>query len=362
MDREDGSSRWALLITILLVQLYFLEMETQAFLVSIISTLSLMSSRKRKRDATFTAVVTLAVVVATCARPQMFSGSSKGREFELPRDGGEWFRNYPMDRWTARQFTRYYRVPMATFSRLVDELGPEMENNGSRSREPIDGRRLIAACLRRLATGGDLDSIADRHGYSEGRLREAMRLFCRLVRRRFQHSLFGLPTGNRLVEIMERFRVEHGVPQCAGAIDGTHIPWRPPKWITSDYKNRKGWTSIGLQLIVDSRGYILDAYTGHPGSWHDARAFRESNAGKAILAGEWPRGAGEELHGIGVTVHPYIMADAAYPGSSRVMKPFPGDKNTMSCMRRNFNYRQSSARMPVARFAKIAMGVSPSLY
>ena len=36
------------------------------------------------------------------------------------------------------------------------------------------------------------------------------------------------PPRNALKEIMDGFKDEWGVPQCAGSIDGSHIPITPP--------------------------------------------------------------------------------------------------------------------------------------
>ena len=61
-----------------------------------------------------------------------------------------------------------------------------------------------------------------------------------------------------------------------GAIDGTHIPIIKPDNNPSDCFNRKGFYSIIMQAVVDSRGLFLDAYIGWPGKVHDARVLVNS--------------------------------------------------------------------------------------
>ena len=63
------------------------------------------------------------------------------------------------------------------------------------------------------------------------------------------------------------------VPQCAGAIDGSHIPVKPPACNHTDYYNCKGWYSVVLQTVVDHQYLFRDAMVGKSGSVHDARMF-----------------------------------------------------------------------------------------
>jgi hypothetical protein len=50
--------------------------------------------------------------------------------------------------------------------------------------------------------------------------------------------------GEMLSNIVEGFSQSFNFPQCAGAINGCHIPVTPPALNHSDYYNRKGWYSV----------------------------------------------------------------------------------------------------------------------
>ena len=61
-----------------------------------------------------------------------------------------------------------------------------------------------------------------------------------------------------------------------GVIDGTHVRIEAPLDQPESYFNRKKYASIQLQLISDCDAQIIDAFTGVPGSVHDARVFSMS--------------------------------------------------------------------------------------
>ena len=70
-----------------------------------------------------------------------------------------------------------------------------------------------------------------------------------------------------------------GMIQCAGSIDGCHIPVLPPALNHTDYYNRKGWYSILEQAVVDHNYLFTDVCVGCPGSVHDhdTRALANSS-------------------------------------------------------------------------------------
>ena len=87
-----------------------------------------------------------------------------------------------------------------------------------------------------------------------------------------------IPKDEKLCDIVDGFDTCWGFPQCAGVIDGTHIPILHPAGDSgSDYYNRKGFYSIIMQAVVDYGGKFLDIYIGWPGKVHDARVFANSS-------------------------------------------------------------------------------------
>ncbi|KAK2701578.1 putative nuclease HARBI1 [Artemia franciscana] len=84
------------------------------------------------------------------------------------------------------------------------------------------------------------------------------------------------PKGQRLLSVIEGFRSLSGFPGVGVALDGTHIEIKAPKKHHSSYINRKDFHSVLLQQCMIINLDLQSAFTGVPGSIHDARVYRLS--------------------------------------------------------------------------------------
>ena len=101
---------------------------------------------------------------------------------------------------------------------------------------------------------------------------ETVHCTCHVIAEHLLHKYVKLPTEEGLRNTVEEFETLWGFPQVIGAIDGSHIPILKPTESPSDYFCRKGFYSILIQGMVDSRGLFIDGNIGWPGKVHDARA------------------------------------------------------------------------------------------
>ena len=109
--------------------------------------------------------------------------------------------------------------------------------------------------------------------------------------------------------------------------------------------NRKGFHSVVMQALVDSRYLSRDVVVVWLGSISDARVlsssslYRLGNDGKLF---------NEDLSGYfdETTVKPLILGDPAYPLLPWLIKPYQ-DHPDISVLQKEFNYRLSRVRMTV---------------
>jgi hypothetical protein len=116
------------------------------------------------------------------------------------------------------------------------------------------------------------------------------------------------PTGKDLDRVIEGFERIAGLPSCCGAIDGTKIRIMASGIHKADYYDHGGSHSYNVQVIVDSKGRVLSAFCGSPGSLHDARVFRNSGFHKNLLARKVLNGPSISVGG--VDVPQYLVGDA----------------------------------------------------
>ena len=153
-----------------------------------------------------------------------------------------------------------------------------------------------------------------------------------------------LPSDASLHEIIDGFQCHWGFPQMVGAIYGTHIPILKPQESPAHYYNCKGYYSVIMQAVVDFRGLFMDVNIGWPGKVHDARVLVNSSCYKKACNGTLLPDWSSNIRGVNVPL--VILGDPAYPLLSWLMKPYL--ENAVTTLReRNFNYRQSRARMVV---------------
>ncbi|KAJ8677029.1 hypothetical protein QAD02_012816 [Eretmocerus hayati] len=188
------------------------------------------------------------------------------RDFQNPF---EWYR--------AHEFTKRYRfskdVVMFHILPLIEDKLQWENNRGLPVPPPIQ----VVISLRYYATGHFQREVGDLHGFSQSTV-------CRVIHRvsialaELLHEFVHFPR-TRLEQLfnIQEFYNRGGVPGVAGVIDGVHIEIiSPGKSIGEIFRNRKGYFSINVLVVVDNRGRILHIDVRNPGSVHDSTCVDRS--------------------------------------------------------------------------------------
>ena len=175
------------------------------------------------------------------------------------RDVWSWFKpnhsywTIASQQWTPKMWVRHLRMKKESFLYICRDLGPYLEKQQTRFREPIPVSKRIAIALWRLATGIDYRSIGQLFGVGRSTCCKITHYVSGTLVDVLLKRFITMVANERIHETKEAFRVMGGLPQCVGAIDGCHIPILAPKENHCDYYNRKSFHSIVLQGTVDHK-------------------------------------------------------------------------------------------------------------
>ncbi|KAF7998577.1 hypothetical protein HCN44_010985 [Aphidius gifuensis] len=101
------------------------------------------------------------------------------------------------------------------------------------------------------------------------------------------------------------------IPDVIGSIDGCHIRIRRPiENQRESYFNKKRYSSILLQGVVNIQRMFTDVHIGEPGSMHGARVLRRSPVYEVA------QGDPDFFQGF------YLLGDSAYPYLPWLVTPF----------------------------------------
>ena len=178
------------------------------------------------------------------------------------------------------RYWQTYRMDFLSFEALVDLLTPFLRpTTAIFVRPPIPVRKQVKLDLYRLAHGVSCARMHNLYGCGESTIRKYTMIVCRVLGSGSQDGIFfhfiHTPYGDCLQSIIESFRDLTGLPNIAGAIDGTHIPLtcRPSLRhipMPQDFFNRKKFHSIVLQGVCDTNRMFWNVCAGQPGGVHDA--------------------------------------------------------------------------------------------
>ena len=272
------------------------------------------------------------------------TGQSPVRSVWVKQRSNCWWEQVVNDTFTPNDWLENFRMSNATFLYLCNELRSSIEKSDTIMRKAIPVEQRVALTLWFLSTGADYRTIGHLFGVSKSTVCLVTKEVCTAIVTTLLPKYITFPSDDGLKAVVDEFRHKWGFPQCAGVVDGTHIPIVSPEEYPADYFNRKGWHSIVMQGTINHVGQFIDIYVGWPGRVHDARVFANSTLYKkgqdGVLLPNWT----EIISGKEVPL--VVLGDPAYPLLPWLMKAYP-DNGRLIREQKTFNYRLSHARVVV---------------
>ncbi|KAG8239321.1 hypothetical protein J437_LFUL018753 [Ladona fulva] len=194
----------------------------------------------------------------------------------------------PFDFYRAAEFIQRYRFPKEiVLGQLLDIVHPRLMRRYSSGRGlPIPPVMMLLTALRFYSTGSYQVVCGDLHGVSQSSVSLAIKRISKIFGSALPNYVRMPTTARETAAVALQFYEISGFPGVLGAIDGTHIKIKNPGGPNSEvYRNRKGYFSINVQIIVDPSLKIMDIVARRPGFCHDARIFDNSSIRARIEEG-----------------------------------------------------------------------------
>lgn len=205
---------------------------------------------------------------------------------------------------------------------------------------------IILLLYRYLVTGNSINSIAFSFRVGQSTVRNIIKEVCTAISDILSPLYLSLPTEEEWKSIVDGFWNTWQMPSCFGAVDGKHIKIKCPPNSGSCYYNYKKYFSIVLIGICDHLYRFKLVDIGAYGGNSDGGIFDSSAIGKCLKNDQLnlPKD-NTKLPGSDISIPGFFIGDAAFPLTTKIMKPYGGSALTVP--QKIFNYRHSRARRTI---------------
>lgn len=173
------------------------------------------------------------------------------RRLWMKRRSKDWWYKIVKNQEFDEQMVDNFRMDRKSFEYICERLHSKLAHKSHTVREALPVDMIVAIGIYKLASCAEYRVIGNQFGVHKSTVQKCFYNFCDAMIQCFLKEEIQIPSGDYAKEVIRRFRNKSGIPQILGAIDGTHIPVTAPSDGHADYINRKGWTSVVLQAVVD---------------------------------------------------------------------------------------------------------------
>lgn len=169
----------------------------------------------------------------------------------------------------------HFGFPKTFILYLVELLREGLSRRTQRSRA-ISPEVQILAALGFYTSGSYQTSMGDTIGISQASMSRCVsNVTNALVEKAPQFITFSRDEASRN-QSFDMFQRVAGFPGVIGVLDYVQVAIKAPNSEDSSYVNKKGFHSVGCQIVCDSRGLLLSAETHWPGALNDSEVLQRS--------------------------------------------------------------------------------------
>lgn len=286
-------------------------------------------------------------------------GALYGHGFPIPRPESYmkprtlhwWNHHVGFAREDDPSYAEVFRLPVGFLTSICNLCREDMQQGDIPMSLRLEGRlmsveRQVAIAIMRLTTGNTLKTVSELLGCGRSTVVKIVYKFVSSVRHKAGSFLQWPSTPEQFARVKEGFLNKHGLLNCCGALDSTHIVMELPSGEPADiWVDRNHNFSMVLQAVVDTELRFLDVCVGYPGSLNDAKCLRESAFYKKCSSGQ--RLNGDPMRAGDFSIGEYVVGDSEYPLLPWLIRPYKESETTPQ--RAFYNDKLYSTRIAMAR-------------
>ncbi|CAK1603810.1 unnamed protein product [Parnassius mnemosyne] len=249
-----------------------------------------------------------------------------------------------------KDFRMKYRFSKVYMRKIVKLVQRDIELQASGGGLSVELQ--VCTALRTWARQEVQDDAADIHGLSQQSITNICRRVALALASKAAQFICMPSTLEEQEQVVSGFKNICGFKQVIGAIDCTHIKIKKFGGDSAQYYiNRKGFSSLNVQVVCDAQLKIRDIVAHWRGSTHDARIFRESQIRQRFENGEF---------------HGRLLGDSGYGLTNYLFTPV---QNPRTAKEKSYNKSHILTRNTIERcfgvwkqrFRCLLLGFSVSL-
>ncbi|XP_043464545.1 protein ALP1-like [Leptopilina heterotoma] len=261
-----------------------------------------------------------------------------------------------MKRSNHEDFYDIYRMKECQFDELHEMLRLNLEKSYV-VREPLSSELRLAVMLHYLAQGDSVKTLSRYYLIGKSTMYEIIAQVSKAIWDILSKIYLKNKTPVEWQAVADEYEKKWKFPNCIGAIDGKHIRIIKPPHSGSTFFNYKKYFSFVLMALCDADYKFTWIDVGDYGSLSDSSVFDATGFAQELTSGRYLLPKARCLPGTNSVLPYFIIGDAGFGLKTFLMRPY-SQKFVKNYREENFNFRLSSARIPI----EISFGILVSRF